>query len=85
MCGIRPVGIDPLVIGQADYTYVFDLPQPQDRKRVAENIGWPPGEVDRAVEALPEHGYLRHDRKAHELVSFPPLPLRDRAARRGAS
>jgi hypothetical protein len=74
MCGIRPKGIDPLVVGQADYVYVFDLPQPMDRQRVAENIGWPGKELDRLVNALPQFGYLRYDARAHDLVEFPPLP-----------
>lgn len=79
MCEIRPKNVDPLVVGQADYVYVFDLPQPMDRQRVAENIGWPAKELDTLVGGLPRHGYLRYDARAHELVEFPPLPLRRHA------
>jgi len=82
MAGPRPITVDPLVVSQADYAYVFDLPNPRDRRRVADNIGWDPKEFDRAVAGLPLHGYLRYDARAHELVSFPPLPIR---APRGAS
>ncbi|MCU1449327.1 MAG: hypothetical protein JWP02_1497 [Acidimicrobiales bacterium] len=80
MPGIRPMGIDPLVVGQADWVFMFDTPQPQDRRRVAEGIGWDPKELDGLVHGLPKFGYLRYERAAHELVEFPPLPVARRRA-----
>lgn len=71
----RPMDIDPLVIANADVVYVFDLPQPADRKRVADNIGYSPREFDQAVGALPDHGYLRYVAARRELLEFPPLPM----------
>lgn len=78
-CGPRPVEIDPLVIAQADYVYIFDLPQPGDRRRLADVMGYDAETLDDAIEALPQYGYLRFDAKAHKdsglrLVEFDPLP-----------
>lgn len=73
MCGPRSIDINPLVIAQADLVYVFDMPHPRDRERVAAVIGYPPKAFDEAVHALGEHEYLRWD--GHELVHFPKLPL----------
>ncbi len=71
----RTVGVDPLVLAQADVIYAFDLPNPDDRKRLADIIGWDRGEVDDGMASLQDHGYLRFVTKAHELSLWPPLPL----------
>lgn len=74
----RTMTVDPLLISQADWVYVFNLPGPADRRRVADNIGWTPKEFDEAVFALGEHEYLRYEAAAAggqgELSHFPPLP-----------
>jgi hypothetical protein len=70
----RPLTVDPLVISQADYTYIFKLPNPNDRKRVAENIGWHPKDFDEAVHSLGDFSYLRYDAANDDLARFPPLP-----------
>lgn len=79
MCGPRPINIDPLVLAQADQVYIFRLPNPADRKRVADVIGVEPGVLDDAVANLGNFEYLRFDAHAtdpdDELVHFPPLPL----------
>ncbi len=72
-CGPRPVDIDPLVISQSDYVFVFELPNPADRRRVADVCGIDPKTMDAAVHALGEHEFLRYD--GRELVHFPPLPM----------
>lgn len=79
-CGPRPAGIDPLVIAQADYVYIFDLPQSYDRRTLADTMGYDAEILDDAIDALPEHGYLRFDARATKdsglrLVEFDPLPL----------
>jgi hypothetical protein len=70
----RPVTVDPLVIANANWVYVFKLPNPNDRKRVAETIGWEPKDFDAAVFDLSDFEYLRYDGKKDELVHLPPLP-----------
>jgi hypothetical protein len=82
-CAPRPITMDSLVISQSDLVYVFKLPNPNDRRRIAENIGWDPADFDAAVHDLGEHEYLRYDDSAPEpddgrpnlkLVHFPALP-----------
>jgi hypothetical protein len=82
MTGPRPMTIDPLVMAQADVVYAFDLPNPDDRKRLADTIGWDRRDVDDAMAELPDHGYLRFVASEHELAIFPPLPLKKVSKRR---
>lgn len=70
----RPMTIDPLCISAADYVYVFKLPTPTDRRRVAENIGWDPRDFDDAVAALGKFEFLRYDHAADQLAHYPKLP-----------
>jgi hypothetical protein len=71
----RPLTVDPLVISNADWVYVFMLPNPNDRKRVAENIGWDPKDFDAAVMGLGDYEYLRYEARTRDLAHFPALPL----------
>lgn len=80
-CGPRPIDINPLVISQADYLALFEMPNPADRKRVADNIGFDLGEFEEAHELLVDHGYLWWDTVHRELEVRPPLPY-GAAARR---
>ena len=70
----RPLTVDPLVVSQADWVYVFKLPNPNDRKRVAESIGWDPKAFDEAVHDLEQFEYLRYDSGRDDLAHFPALP-----------
>jgi hypothetical protein len=70
----RPLTVDPLVVANADWVYVFKLPNPNDRKRVAECIGYDPKAFDAAVHALGPFEYLRYDSEADDLAWFPALP-----------
>jgi hypothetical protein len=71
---LRPMLLDPLVLANADWVYVFKLKNPADRKRVAESIGWEPHDFDDAVQALGPHEYLRYDDAIDDLAHFPALP-----------
>lgn len=73
-CGPRPITLDPLVLAQSDVVYVFALPNPADRRRIADACGIEPATLDDAVNGLGKHEYLRWD--GVELVAFPPLPLK---------
>jgi hypothetical protein len=78
MCGPRPIDINPLVLSQADYVAVFDLPNPRDRERVASTIGISPTDFDAEHGRLEEYGFLWYEAKTHELTVMDPLPLRRR-------
>jgi hypothetical protein len=81
----RPIGVDPLVLANADVVYVFSLPNANDQRRIADAIGWNRNEFSTEVGALPDHGYLRYVAAAHELSSWPPLPLERRGPGRIAT
>lgn len=75
--GPRPVDIDKLVIAQADYVAVFDLPDPDDRDRVAKVIGFPPQRFREACDETFRRGpywHLLWSAKAKRLYRRPPLP-----------
>jgi hypothetical protein len=80
LAGPRPVDIDVLCVSQADHVFVFHLPNPADRKRVAENIGWPPKLFDTAVHDLGDHEFLWWCTKTQELTHLPALNLSHKAA-----
>ena len=64
--GPRPVDVATLVLAQADYLAVFDLPAPQDKARIADAFGWDPREhdgvrFDELVRNLGVHDFLWMD------------------------
>ncbi len=78
MCGPRPMNIDPLCLQQADYVALFTLPNPADRARVAETIGYPPARLDAELEETTRRGkfwFLLWDARDAQLYRCPPLPL----------
>lgn len=70
----RPQGIDTLVLSQADWGYFFKLRNPNDRKRVADSIGWDPKSFDEDMYDLGPHEYLRWDAEGDDLAHFPAMP-----------
>lgn len=79
VCGPRSKDVDLLVVSQCDVIYVFLMPNPADRRRLAENIGWPPDRFDDAVLALAKHEFLECVCTGEGgITHYPPLPRRDR-------
>lgn len=77
----RPMDIDPLWINQADAVAAFRLPNPADRRRVADNIGVDWREFDRLnVSHCRDHAYMLYDQPGDVLYLCPPLPARRRGA-----
>ncbi|HEY0119337.1 MAG TPA: hypothetical protein VGC04_11200 [Cellulomonas sp.] len=75
--GPRPMNVDPLILGQSDYVAIFDLPNPADRDRVANTIGWKPTLFDKECDETFGRGefwYLFYDAREHTLYRCPPLP-----------
>lgn len=80
----RPMAVTPLAISQADLTYIFKLPNPGDRKRVADCIGFTPRALDEAVAGLGPHEFLCFDVTTDELTHYPALPKHLVAGHAGA-
>lgn len=76
LCGPRPIDVNPLAISQADHVFVFDLPNPADCRRVADNIGWDPAEFEGHVHELGDKEYLHADIAEQTLAHYPKLPPR---------
>lgn len=76
--GPRPVDIDRLVIAQADLVAVYELPDPDDRDRVAKVIGYPPRRFAEACEDTFRRGpywHLLWVAADKTLYRCPPLPV----------
>jgi hypothetical protein len=80
--GPRPVYVDPLLLAQSDLVAIFRLPNPSDRRRIAEEIGFPPKEFDAECHKVwrrpsSEHGgqwFLLWDSTRDTLYRHEPLP-----------
>ncbi len=76
--GPRPVYVDPLVLAQSNLVAVYRLPNPHDRKRIADEIGFPPAEFERACHETwrrGPHWFVLWDADRDQLWRCPPLPL----------
>jgi hypothetical protein len=81
--GPRPTYVDPLTLHQSDYVSIFLLPNPADRKRIAESIGFPPKRFDEACHSAwrevgddgTPHGFLLWDSNRRKLYEHEALPL----------
>lgn len=87
--GPRPMNVDVLVLAQSDLVAVFDLPNPADRKRIADSIGYPPKKFDEVCQETwarsdpsdPGSWHVLWDGRTRTLWQVPPLPQHaDRAA-----
>jgi hypothetical protein len=75
--GPRPVNVNPLVLAQSDIVAVFDLPNPDDRDRIAKTIGYPAARFTEECDNTfrrGEHWFLMWDAASHTLYRYAPLP-----------
>jgi hypothetical protein len=73
----RPMNIDPLAISQADGIAIYNLPNPRDRQKLAENMGLEPAELDeawRTNRTRGKHAFLYWHQPSATLIDCPPLP-----------
>lgn len=81
--GPRPVHIDPLVMTQADLVAVYEMPNPADRERVANAIGFDPARFHEACHEtwdLGDYNFVLWDARVRRLFSMAPVPLPERVA-----
>jgi hypothetical protein len=91
MAGPRPMHISPLAISQADRLVIYDLPNPHDVDRLAENMGYPPAALRAAVVETRKRNaverqngadpfyHLVYDQAAQQMWRMPPVPARTHA------
>lgn len=75
--GPRPVFVDPLTLAQSNLVAVYKLPNPADRRRIAESIGFSPREFDKECFATwrrGDHWFLLYDDATETLYRHEPLP-----------
>lgn len=78
--GPRPMYVDPLTLAQSDLVAIFDLPNPRDRDRIADSIGFPPKRFTEACQSAwrqGEHWFVLWDSRARRLYEHEPIPLAD--------
>lgn len=73
-CHTRPREVLVNVIAQAQHVFCFDLPNPDDRQRVAELAGIPPAVLDEAMAGLAPYGFLWWQQRDRSVTVCPPLP-----------
>lgn len=84
LCGPRPMRIDPLCVGQADLIYIYRVPNPADRQRLAEMMGYPPKRLSAELDETTRRGkywHLLYDgREDGHMYRMPPIPAPPKAA-----
>ena len=91
--GPRPVGVHPLVLAQSRFVAIYNVPNPSDRRRIADSIGYDPAAFDAVHtecqrlngaelkrEGGSPHWYLLWHANAHQLFIMAPLPVEQEAA-----
>jgi hypothetical protein len=75
--GPRPMNVDPLVLAQSDLVAVYRLPNPADRKRIADSVGIPPKTFDDVCAKTwreGKHWAVLYSSEHDQLFQLPPLP-----------
>ncbi len=78
--GPRPANVNPLVLAQSDVVAIFTLPNPDDRERIAKEIGYEPKRFHAECAETwrrGDHWFLLWVTKEHALYRCPPLPPMD--------
>jgi hypothetical protein len=78
--GPRPTYVDPLVLHQLDLVAVFPLPNPADRDRIANAIGFPPKEFTAVCHETwrrGDHWFVLYDAKTDTVYRHAPIPADD--------
>lgn len=73
----RPMDINGLAINQADLVYMFVTNNPDDRARIAKNIGIDVADIDQINEELKRQGahwHMCYDDRVNRVEIRPPLP-----------
>jgi len=72
-CHTRPREVDRSLIANAAHVIAFDLPNPDDRKHVADLCGIPPAQFDHAMRSLGPREFVWWNVGARRLISCPAL------------
>lgn len=72
-CATRPRWVMGSLIANAAHVIVFPLPNPADRRHVADLIGVPVAVLEAELHRLPEHGFVWWNGIDRQLTSCPPL------------
>jgi hypothetical protein len=75
MAGPRPVGVEVLVLSQADLACFFEMPHELDRQRASAHLAIPIDELAGILDNLEEHGYMVFFAASRTIVIMPPLEL----------
>lgn len=78
ICAPRPIGLDTLVLSQADMVVMYDVPHPRDRDRLAAALGLTPKFLVEQLDQLRargEHWFLVYVAREHALYLCPPFPM----------
>lgn len=73
-CHGRPREVNRNLIGSSSHVFIFETPNPDDRKHLADIVGLKVAELEADLFALPEHGFLWWD--GDTLTSCPPLRVK---------
>ncbi|MCU1489714.1 MAG: hypothetical protein JWM85_1119 [Acidimicrobiaceae bacterium] len=73
-CGPRPMDIETLVLGQADWIFCFALPAVADVQRVAKTCGISEQDLAGLMGELGDHEFVRIDQGTHTVALYPPVP-----------
>jgi hypothetical protein len=72
-CHTRPREVDRNLIAGASHVIVFELPNVDDRRHIAELVGVPFAELDAAMVNLPPRSFLWWNLEERTLMRCPPV------------